>query len=222
MYWLTTLVKKDFLLFLIFTYIYILVLNCPTLHTINIIVDCRLFLMASRSNNCFYHLSLNGFRTWLVSGHKFGLTIYNGTDSIGGRMWPNNKHTLEARSGEGNGTPLQYSGLENPMDESLVGCSPWGGEESDTTEQFHFHFPLSCIGEGNGNPLQCSCLENPRDRGAWWAAVYGVAQSQTRLKGLSSSSSTKRIIATIKYTLNLLKKMENIMWHVGLNFTYIQ
>ena len=56
------------------------------------------------------------------------------------------------------------------------------------TEQLHFHFSLSCIGEGNGNPLQCSCLENPRDGGAWWAAVYGVAQSRTRLKRLSSSS----------------------------------
>ena len=54
----------------------------------------------------------------------------------------------------------------------------------------HFHFSLSCIGEGNGNPLQCSCLGNPRDGGAWWAAVYGVAQSQTRLKRLSSSSSS--------------------------------
>ena len=63
-----------------------------------------------------------------------------------------------------------------------VGCSPWGLEESDTTEQLHFHFSLPCIGEGNGNPLQCSCLENPRDGGAWWAAVYGVAQSRTRLK----------------------------------------
>ena len=51
------------------------------------------------------------------------------------------------------------------------------------------HFSLSCIGEGNGNPLQCSCLENPREGGAWWAAVYGVAQSRTRLKRLSSSSS---------------------------------
>ena len=69
---------------------------------------------------------------------------------------------------------------------SLVGCSPWGRKESDTTEQLHFHFSLSCIGEGNGNPLQCSCLENPRDGGAWWAAVYGVAQSRTRLKRLSS------------------------------------
>ena len=69
-----------------------------------------------------------------------------------------------------------------------MGCSPWGHEESDTTEQLRFHFSLSSIGEGNGNPLQCSCLENPRDRGAWWAAVYGVAQSQTWLKRLSSSS----------------------------------
>ena len=68
---------------------------------------------------------------------------------------------------------------------SLVGYSPWGREESDTTERLHFHFSLSCIGEGNGNPVQCSCLENPRDRGAWWAAVYGVAQSWTRLKRLS-------------------------------------
>ena len=65
---------------------------------------------------------------------------------------------------------------------NLVGCSPWGREESDTTKQLHFHSSLSCIGEGNGNPLQCSCLENPRDRGAWWAAVHGVTQSQTQLK----------------------------------------
>ena len=65
---------------------------------------------------------------------------------------------------------------------SLVGCSPWGHEESDITERLPFHFSLSCIGEGNGNPLQCSCLENPRDGGAWWAAVYGVPQGQTRLK----------------------------------------
>ena len=73
---------------------------------------------------------------------------------------------------------------------SLVGCSPWGREQSDTTERLHFHFSLSCIGEGNGNPLQCFCLENPRDGGAWWAAIYGVAQSRTRLKRLSSSSSS--------------------------------
>ena len=75
---------------------------------------------------------------------------------------------------------------------SLVGYSPWIHEESDTTERLHFHFSLSCIGEGNGNPLQCSCLENPRDGGAWWAAVYGVTQSRTGLKRLSSSSSSSK------------------------------
>ena len=72
-----------------------------------------------------------------------------------------------------------------------MGCSPWGRKELDTTEQLNFHFSLSCIGGGNGNPLQCFCLENPRDRGAWWAAVYGVSQSRTRLKRLSSSSVLK-------------------------------
>ena len=64
------------------------------------------------------------------------------------------------------------------------------------TERLHFHFPLSCLGEGNGNPLQCSCLENPRDRGAWWAAVYGVAWGRTRLKRLSSSSSSSLLYNT--------------------------
>ena len=71
-----------------------------------------------------------------------------------------------------------------------MGCSPRGREETDTTKRLHFHFSLSRIGEGNGNPLQCSCLENRRDRGAWWAAVYGVAQSRTQLKQLSSSSTS--------------------------------
>ena len=85
-------------------------------------------------------------------------------------------------------TPVLLPGKSHGW-RSLVGCSPWGRHESDTTEQLHFHFSLSIIGEGNGNPLQCSCLENPTDRGAWWAAVYGVAQSWTQLKQLSSSSS---------------------------------
>ena len=75
-------------------------------------------------------------------------------------------------------TPVLLPGKSHGW-RSLVGCSPWGRKESDTTERLHFHFSLSCIGEGNGNPLQCSCLENPRDGGAWWAAVYGVAQSRT-------------------------------------------
>ena len=87
-------------------------------------------------------------------------------------------------------TPVLLPGKSHGW-RSLVGCGPWGREESDTTERLHCHFSLSCIGEGNGNPLQCSCLENPRDGGAWWAALSGVAQSQTRLKRLSSSSSSK-------------------------------
>ena len=87
----------------------------------------------------------------------------------------------------GHPTPVLLPGKAHGW-RSLVGCSPWGREESDATKRLHFHFSLSCTGEGNGNPLQCSCLENPRDRGAWWAAIYGVAQSQTRLKQLSSSS----------------------------------
>ena len=78
-------------------------------------------------------------------------------------------------------TPVLLPGKSHGW-RSLVGCSPWGREESDKTEQLHFHFSLSCIGEGNGNLLQYSGLENPRDGGAWWAAVYGVTQSRTRLK----------------------------------------
>ena len=90
-------------------------------------------------------------------------------------------------------TPVLWPGKSHGQ-RSLVGCSPWGRLKSDKTELLHFHFSLSGIGEGNGNPLQCSCLENPRDGGAWWAAVYGVAQSRTRLKRLSSSSSSSRAI----------------------------
>ena len=86
-------------------------------------------------------------------------------------------------------TPVLMPGKSHGQ-KSLEGCSPWGRWGSDTTDRLHFHFSLSCIGEGNGNPLQCSCLENPRDGGAWWAAVYGVAQSRTQLKQLSSSSSS--------------------------------
>ena len=85
-------------------------------------------------------------------------------------------------------TPVLLTGKSHGR-RGLVSCSPWGCEESDTTERLHFHFSLSRIGEKNGNPLQCSCLENPRDGGARWAAVYGVTQSRTWLKWLSSNSS---------------------------------
>ena len=87
-----------------------------------------------------------------------------------------------------------------PHSSTLAWKIPWteepGGLQSmgllrfGQTERLHFHFSVSCIGEGNGNPLQCSCLETLREGGAWWAAVYGVAQSRTRLKQLSSSSSS--------------------------------
>ena len=107
-------------------------------------------------------------------------------------------------------TRVQSLGQEDPLEKEMAIHSstiawkiPWteepgrlqsmGSLESDTTERLHFHFSLSCIGEGNGNPLQCSCLENPRDGGAWWAAIYGVAESRTRLKRLSSSSSSSCI-----------------------------
>ena len=103
--------------------------------------------------------------------------------------WEINGETVETVS-DWHPTPVLLPGKSHGW-RSLVGCSPWGCEESDTTEQLHFDFSLSCIGEGNGNPLQYSCLENPRDGGAWWATVYGVAQSRTRLKRLSSSSSSK-------------------------------
>ena len=83
-------------------------------------------------------------------------------------------------------TPVLLPGKSHGR-RSLVGCSPWGREESDTTKQLQFHFSLSCIREGIGNPFQCSCLKNLRDGGAWWAAVSGVTQSWTRLKRLSSS-----------------------------------
>ena len=110
-------------------------------------------------------------------------------------------------------TPVLLPGKSHGQ-RSLVGCSPWGRKESDTTERLHFHFPLSCIGEGNGNPLQCSCLENPRDRGAWWATIHGVAKSWTRLKRLSSSSSHRKneimsFVATwIELEIIILSKSE--------------
>ena len=107
-------------------------------------------------------------------------------------------------------TPVLLPGKSHGW-RSLVGCSPWGCEESDTTERLHFQFSLSCIGEGNGNPLQCSCLENPRDGGAWWASVYGVAQSRMRLKWLSSSSSS-RFFCKISLNACLLEACLWLYW----------
>ena len=105
-----------------------------------------------------------------------------------GRIWTSIELTMQRRKEQP--TPVLLPGKSHGW-RSLVGCSPWGRKGSDTTEWLLSRFSLSCIGEGNGNPLQCSCLENPRDEGAWWAAVYGVAQSRTGLKWLSSSSSRR-------------------------------
>ena len=95
-------------------------------------------------------------------------------------------------------TPVFLPG-ESHGRRSLVGYSPRGHKESDTTERLHFHFSLSCIGERSGNPFQCSCLENLRDGGAWWTAIYGVAQSRTLLKWRSSSSSKVQRKNTVIY-----------------------
>ena len=103
------------------------------------------------------------------------------------------QYSLKSRRRQWHPTPVLLPRKSHGW-RSLVGCSPWDRQESDTTERLHFHFSLSCIGEGNGNPLQCACLENPRDGAAWWAAVYGVTQSQTQLKRLSSSSSSNLAI----------------------------
>ena len=98
----------------------------------------------------------------------------------------NSKEYVMCFCGEGNGNPLQYSCLENPVARGAWWAAvPRVAQSWTQLKRLSMH---ACIGEGNGNPLRYSCLENPRDGGAWWAAVYGVTQSQTRLKRLSSSS----------------------------------
>ena len=119
-------------------------------------------------------------------------------------------------------TPVLLPGKSHRR-RSLVGCSPWGRWESDTTERLHFHFSLSCIGEGNGNPLQCSCLESPRDGGAWWAAVCGVAQSRARLERLSSSSRFTRwfSVTTGSVETSSLPPRESLLPSVNLSSHFV-
>ena len=134
--------------------------------------------------------------------------------------WSQPKHTgslkyqdLIKRFGEGNGDPLQYLCLENPVDRGGWCTVVWGVAQSWIwLKRLSMH---TCIGEGNGNPLQYSCLENPRDRGAWWAAIYGVARSQTRLKWLSSSSSNRGIIKYI-FPLPNLPPPNRLLYKKGL------
>ena len=111
-------------------------------------------------------------------------------------------------------TPVLLPGKSHGR-RSLVGCSRWG---SDMTKQLHFHFSLSCLGEGNGNPLQCSCLENPGDGGAWWAAVYGVAQSRTWLKRLSSNSSSSAIWKNLQIKHTSIEKQIKVVIKKNLSY----
>ena len=125
---------------------------------------------------------------YIATGKTMAFTRWIFVDKVISLLF-NMLSMLVIREGDGTPTPVFLPGKSHGW-RSLMGCSPWGCKESDTTKRLHFQFSLSCVGEGNGNPLQCSCPENPRDGEAWWAAVYGVAQSRTRLKRLSSSSSS--------------------------------
>ena len=132
--------------------------------------------------------SLLHFCTMLHHGHSdndFGVLAFS--SGQWGLSLPGTQHLINVllclpaviqRRRQWHLTPVLLPGKSHGW-RSLVGSSPWGLQEWETTERLDFHFSLSCIGEGNGNPLQCSCLENPRDGGAWWAAIYGVSQSQT-------------------------------------------
>ena len=136
-------------------------------------------LIWSDSNNALGHLR----KAFIFDARKQWVDLWLTQILVQGLTLPNRS----TRRRQWHPTPVLLPGKSHGQ-RSLVGCSPWDREELDTTERLHFHLSFSCIGEGNGNPLQCSCLENPRDDGAWRAAVYGVAQSRTRLKRLSSSS----------------------------------
>ena len=132
--------------------------------------ECFLLVFPQKAEQCLMQRLFHNPPDILTKKRGSGLQENNCREVISLLYWRRQWHP----------TPVLLPGKSHGR-RSLVGCSPWGREESDTTERLHFHFSLSFIG-GNGNPLQCSCLENPRDGGAWWAAVYGVTQRGTRLK----------------------------------------
>ena len=133
--------------------------------------------IAEKYTFCGYSPGYGTFFMIDIFGHKSNLSKFKKIEIVSSIFWRRQWQP----------TPLLLPGKSHGW-RSLIGCSPLGLEESDTTERLHFHFSLSCIGEGNGNPFQYSCRETLRGGGAWWAAIYGVAQSRTRLKRLSSSS----------------------------------
>ena len=144
-------------------------------------------------------------RVIILKTRKWSRGYYKPLSRVSVRLLPGNQQILDTWENIRAENPTYFFPLNRyeekamaPHSSTLAWKIPWmeepgrlqsmGRKESDMTERLHFDFSLSCIGEGNGNPLQYSCLENPMDRGAWWVAVFGVAQSQARLKWLSSSS----------------------------------
>ena len=148
-----------------------------------------------------------------MEGGKWDICLFCGKNILGrGSCWNSIPVGGTCRRRQWHPTTILLPGKSHGQ-RSLDGCSPWGHWGSDTTERLHFHFSLSRIGEANGDPLQCSCLENPRNGGAWWAAVYGVAQSHTRLKWLSSSSSSSGGPKTI----GISKLFQILFWNLSNN-----
>ena len=155
---------------------------CPLFHILTQVLVRMLSgaRISLRLNKRTVHLQAHAFVDWVQFQMNVGVRV-----SVACWLLVRMHHLTQRR--QWHPTPVLLPGKSHGW-RSLVDCNPWGHWGSDTTERVHFHFSLWCIGEGNGNPLQCSCLENPRDGGAWWAAVYGVTQSWTRLKRLSSST----------------------------------
>ena len=159
---------------------YMLNNNKKRFHQRNILqvelLDLWTFCVTSDLHPASTHLSprwmfSSGRSSYLFPAH-FLISLSSGSKDEG-KIYTHVEWLVQRRQWQP--TPVLLSGKSYGR-RSLVGCSPWGPEESDTTERLHFHFSLSRIGEGNGNPLQRSCLENPRDGGAWWPAVYRVAE----------------------------------------------
>ena len=127
-----------------------------------------------------------------------------------GQSWTRQKFSLLLLFGEGNGTPLQYSCLENPMDRGAWWAAVHGVAKSQT--RLHFHFSLSCIGEGNGNPLQCSCLENPGNGEAWWLPSMGSHRVGHDWSDLAAAAVTIKVWCSLYHFLSALNMYGIPLW----------